>query len=162
MHALGFSKIPSKVPTTPLTENPMTRFLALATLPSGRFAYVPVKATDRDDALRAVSPDTKVHAILTEDQVQAALQTLDLLPEPVAPAARKYVVIMIMRDGRGVVRGSEATSAMEARKLVNQLTLDEEGQAPAVNLGAFEYSHVLAMRRALTTGLTQLHEDLTV
>lgn len=136
----------------------MTRFLALATLPSGRFAYVPVRATDRDDAQRAVSPDTKVHAILTEDQVQAVLQTLDLLPEPVAVSARKYAVIMIMRDGRGVIRGAEATSPMEARQIVNQLTLDESGMAPAVNLGAFEASHALAMHKALTTGLTQLHE----
>lgn len=139
----------------------MTQFLALATLPSGRFAYVPVKATDRDDAHRAVSPDTKVHAILTVDQTQAVLQTLELLPETDAPASKRYAVIMIMRDGRGVIRGAHATNAMEARKMVNQLTLDEEGQAPAVNLGAFEYGHALAMRRALTTGLTHLHEDAT-
>lgn len=135
----------------------MTRFLALATLPSGRFAYVPVDAEDRDQATLSVSADTKVHAILTDAQLRVAQMTIEQLPEPDTANSKRWAVIMIMADGEGVIRGAMAPTSMEARQLINTLTLDAEGNEPAVNLGAFDLGHIQAMREAMVTGHTHVH-----
>lgn len=136
----------------------MTRFLALATLPTGQFAYVPVDAEDRDQAMLSVSPDTRVHAVLTDAQVRVAQVTIEQMPEPADVSAKRWAVIMIMADGEGVIRGAVAPTPMEARQYVNTLTLDSEGNEPAVNLGAFSMAHIQAMRDALVTGHTHLHQ----
>lgn len=135
----------------------MARFLALATLPTGRFAYVPVDAEDRDQAILSVSEDTRVHAVLTDAQLRVAQLTIEDLIEPEDANITRWAVIMIMNDGEGAIRGAIAPTSMEARQRVNALTLDAEGNEPAVNLGAFTLAHIQSMREAMITGHTHVH-----
>lgn len=134
----------------------MPRFLALANLPNKRLAYVPVNAQDREQAMRSVSPGTRVHALFTDEQLRVAQMTVEQMHTD-AVNTKQFAVIMIMQDGEGVIRGAVAPTSAEARSLINTLTLDALGNGPAVNLGAFDLAHIQAMRDALVTGHTHVH-----